>query len=101
MIIDVLARVKGSPSPGGSVALTDDGLGQGGPMRRRSARVPAPRASFAGFRFSPEVIMVAVRWYLRYGLSYRDVEELFATPDERDAYQEVDTVRFLLERSAG
>jgi transposase-like protein len=24
------------------------------------------------------VILVAVRWYLRYGLSYRDVEELFA-----------------------
>jgi IS6 family transposase len=24
------------------------------------------------------VIMVAVRWYLRYGLSYRDVEELLA-----------------------
>ena len=27
---------------------------------------------------SPEVISVAVRWYLRYGLSYRDVEELLA-----------------------
>jgi transposase-like protein len=24
------------------------------------------------------VIVVAVRWYLRYGLSYRDVEELLA-----------------------
>jgi IS6 family transposase len=47
-------------------------------MRRRRVRVPAPRSSFAGFRFSPEVIMVAVRWYLRYGLSYRDVEELLA-----------------------
>ena len=33
---------------------------------------------FAGFRFPPEVISVAVRWYLRYGLSYRDVEELLA-----------------------
>ena len=33
---------------------------------------------FAGFRFPPEVIPVAVRWYLRYGLSYRDVEELLA-----------------------
>ena len=31
-----------------------------------------------GFRFPPEVIAVAVRWYLRYGLSYRDVEELLA-----------------------
>ena len=34
------------------------------------------RSEFAGFRFPPEVITVAVRWYLRYGLSYRDVEEL-------------------------
>ena len=33
---------------------------------------------FAGFRFPPEVISVAVRWYLRYSLSYRDVEELLA-----------------------
>jgi IS6 family transposase len=31
-----------------------------------------------GFRFPREVITVAVRWYLRYGLSYRDVEELLA-----------------------
>lgn len=30
----------------------------------------------AGFRFPTEVIAAAVRWYLRYGLSYRDVEEL-------------------------
>lgn len=33
---------------------------------------------FPGFRFPAEVIVVAVRWYLRYGLSYRDVEELLA-----------------------
>ena len=33
---------------------------------------------FASFRFSPDVISVAVRWYLRHGLSYRDVEELLA-----------------------
>ncbi|WP_406046325.1 IS6 family transposase [Micromonospora sp. NBC_00898] len=35
-----------------------------------------PKSAFAGFRFPPEVIVVAVRWYLRYSLSYRDVEEL-------------------------
>ena len=35
-----------------------------------------PRSAFAGFRFPPEVIVVAVRWYLRYNLSYRDVQEL-------------------------
>jgi transposase-like protein len=27
------------------------------------------------------VIVVPVRWYLRYGLSYRDVEELLAERD--------------------
>ena len=26
----------------------------------------------------PDVVLLAVRWYLRYGLSYRDVEELLA-----------------------
>jgi transposase, IS6 family len=31
---------------------------------------------FAGYRFPPEVIVVAVRWYLRFSLSYRDIEEL-------------------------
>jgi len=39
---------------------------------------PAPRSAFAGFRFPPAVITLAVRWYLRFGLSYRDVEELLA-----------------------
>ena len=47
-------------------------------MRRCPRRVPALRSGFVGFRFPPEVILVAVRWYLRYGLSYRDVEELLA-----------------------
>ena len=44
--------------------------------RRRES--PGPRSAFAGFRFPAEVIVVAVRWCLRYGLSYRDVEELLA-----------------------
>jgi transposase-like protein len=35
-----------------------------------------PRSAFAGFRFPADVIVLAVRWYLRFGLSYRDVEEL-------------------------
>jgi len=45
---------------------------------RRPAAAPGPRSAFAGFRFPPEVIVVAVRWYLRFGLSYRDIEELLA-----------------------
>ena len=36
------------------------------------------RSAFVGCRFPAEVILLAVRWYLRYGLSYRDVEELLA-----------------------
>jgi transposase-like protein len=36
------------------------------------------RSAFTGFRFPAEVIVLVVRWYLRYGLSYRDVEELLA-----------------------
>ncbi len=35
-------------------------------------------SAFTGYRFPPEVLVLAVRWYLRYGLSYRDVEELLA-----------------------
>jgi IS6 family transposase len=62
----------------GTVALADDLLGQAGLMRRCPARVPAWRSEFAGFRFPPDVIMIAVRWYLRYALSYRDIEELLA-----------------------
>jgi IS6 family transposase len=46
--------------------------------RSRAARRHVDRSAFAGFRFPPEVITVAVSWYLRYGLSYRDVEELLA-----------------------
>jgi len=40
--------------------------------------VRQPSSAFAGFQFPPEVILLAVRWYLRYGLSYRDLEELLA-----------------------
>ena len=48
-------------------------------MRTRRPRpAPVPRSAFAGFRFPPDVIVLAVRWYLRFGLSYRDVEELLA-----------------------
>jgi transposase, IS6 family len=47
--------------------------------RRRLMRsIHPPVSGFAGFRFPPEVILVAVRWYLRCGLSYRDLEELLA-----------------------
>jgi hypothetical protein len=48
----------------GTVAFAGGGLGQAVLMRRRYSRVTAPRSGFAGFRFPPEVITLAVRWYL-------------------------------------
>jgi hypothetical protein len=50
-----------------------------GVMRTRRVRPdPVARSAFAGFCFPPDVIVLAVRWCLRSGLSYRDVEELLA-----------------------
>ena len=47
--------------------------------RRHLVRSIQPLVTgFAGFRFPPEIILLVVRWYLRYGLSYRDLEELLA-----------------------
>ena len=53
-------------------------VGEGDAMTRSHAWQvhPVPSSAFAGFRFPAEVIVLAVRWYLRFGLSYRDVEEL-------------------------
>src|SRR6516165_1344663 len=57
-----------------SVAVGGEG---GGMIARRCRPVPAaPSSGFKGFRFPSEIIVLAVRWYLRSGLSYRDVEEL-------------------------
>jgi hypothetical protein len=49
----------------GSVALVDRGGRETG-----SVTSSGSLSVFAGFRFPPEVISVAVRWYLRYGGSY-------------------------------
>ena len=43
--------------------------------RRFTARSATP---FSGYRFPSDVIALAVRWYLRYRLSYADVAELLA-----------------------
>jgi transposase, IS6 family len=62
----------------GSVALA------GAPRGEETDQVINSRSGSsapAGYRFPREVIAVAVRWYLRYGLSYRDVEELLAECD--------------------
>jgi hypothetical protein len=60
--------------PAGTVALAQGRAGgeSGGVTFCRSRHVcSVPRSSFAGYRFPPEVIVLAVRWYLRFGLSYR------------------------------
>src|SRR4030095_15651386 len=63
----------------------------GGVINSKSVSSSAP----AGYRFPREVIALAVRWYLRYGLSYRDVEELLAeraiTVDHVTIYRWVQT----------
>jgi transposase-like protein len=45
---------------------------------RRPRPAPDSRSAFVGFCFPPDVIVLAIRWYLRFALSYRDVEELLA-----------------------
>jgi hypothetical protein len=47
-------------------------------MSTRRVRPSLARSAFAGFCFPPQVIVLSVRWYLRFALSHRDVEELLA-----------------------
>ena len=72
--------VPGGEAGGGALLRSPEGRrgGETSGMRtaHRSQRSILPRSAFAGFRFPADVIVLAVRWYLRFGLSYRDVEEL-------------------------
>jgi transposase-like protein len=53
--------------------------GQTGAMRpHRPHSAPIGSSTFARFFYPPDVIVLAVRWYLRFALSYRDLEELLA-----------------------
>jgi hypothetical protein len=51
-------------------------------LSSRFRPLPPSCSAFGGFRFPAEVIVLA-RWYLRYGLSYRDVEELLSSAVSR------------------
>jgi transposase-like protein len=76
MILAVRSRF--TPHMGTVALVAPVPVGQTDVMRlhRYPRLCPTPRSAFAGFRFPPEVITLAVRWYLRFGLSCRDVEEL-------------------------
>jgi transposase-like protein len=71
----------------------------------RPRPAPVRQSAFAGFRFPPDVIVVAVRWYLRFGLSYRDVEELLTERgvevDHVTIYRWVQRFTLLLADAAG
>ena len=67
----------------GSVATRKDGRDRRGQQRFRcgSSRrrfTALTGTPFSGYRFPPDVIALAVRWYVRYRLSYADVAELLA-----------------------
>ena len=58
---------------------------------------PSVAALFKWRQFEPEMILLAVGWYLRFSLSYRDVEELLA---ERGAHADHVTVWRWVQRYA-
>ena len=60
-------------------------------------RVPSISGLFKWRQFEPEVILMAVGWYLRFSLSYRDVEELLA---ERGLHADHVTVWRFVQRYA-
>ncbi len=67
----------------GSDAVRKDGVDRKGARvyRCRDCRrcfTALSATPFSGYRFPPDVIALAVRWYLRYRLSYADVAELLA-----------------------
>ncbi len=51
--------------------------------------MPKPRDPFKRHRFPKDVILMAVRWYCRFALSYRDVRDLL---EERGVFVDAATV---------
>src|SRR5271165_2827986 len=58
---------------------------------------PSVSGLFKWRQFEPEVILLAVGWYLRFSLSYRDVEELLAERGP-DATTPISTATHLVAR---
>jgi hypothetical protein len=92
-----------SPSPPSSARLPARELAVLALVQSRAPR--SPGSAFAGFRFPPDVIVLAVRWYLRFGLSYRDVEEFLTERgvqvDHVTIYRWVQRFTLLLADAAG
>ena len=64
---------------GGTVALAaSECVSETAGVRARRALCSCPSVGVRRVPVPAEVIVLAVRWYLRFGLSYRDVEELLA-----------------------
>ena len=70
--------ISGRSASNGSVATSETDLISGLLRSTRMFRVPSISGLFKWRQFEPEVILLAVGWYLRFSLSYRDVEELLA-----------------------
>src|SRR5215207_1534195 len=53
----------------GAVAFATTALSSETPdlRMRRPPPAPVPRSTFSGFHFPPDVIVIAVHWYLRFG----------------------------------
>src|SRR3954451_14898260 len=66
----------------GSVALSGAACpGRSGVPALTPPRTPSmtnTAQAFRGFRFPAEVILWAVRWYLQFPISYRDLEQMLA-----------------------
>jgi hypothetical protein len=67
-----LAPVRNLPSPASASGAVAVAVGESGRLRPmhtlRSDPAPIARSAFAGFCFPSDVIVLAVRWYLRFGL---------------------------------
>jgi IS6 family transposase len=59
----------GSLARNGTVALGRGGREWRDDHERSRRPLPVLPSAFKGFRFPPEVIVLAVRWYFRFGLS--------------------------------
>jgi hypothetical protein len=51
---------------------------RGEPVSDTVSLMANPRSGLRGLHFQDQIIILCVRWYLRYCLTYRDLEELMA-----------------------